>query len=123
MFTEYTNKTGACQPQTPIPEEASVLLFGNNDSMDVPNCQPTPEEFFNSFANSFLGEDNEDGLPEGPAEKPKYECMSVWYTETNPQTGQRMKYPWYCHDFRNCYVCHTKRRTDFQSQLINALRP
>lgn len=125
----YTNKTGACATQTPKPvEEPSVLLFGNNDTPSFENCQvnckinnSAEQDRINDIF-SFLGDDVEEGLPEGPAEKPKYECMSVWYTETNPQTGQRMKYPWYCHDFRNCYVCHTKRRTDFQSQLINALQ-
>ncbi len=83
----------------------------------------TPEEKMRAMFADLIDEDNPgpsipvDGENE---DKPKRPCMSVWYSEPSLQNGDRIKYPWYCHDFRNCPTCHMKREEELMGRIAYA---
>jgi hypothetical protein len=85
-------------------------------------CQITQEKEPPVFdLNDFLGEESTIKIPDGENDdKPKRPCMSVWYSEPSLQNGERIKYPWYCHDFRNCPTCHMKRQEELMGRIAYA---
>lgn len=94
--------------------------------MNTEVCQIVSEESLaklKEFVESFVDMEG-PSIPipvDGEGEdKPKRSCMSVWYSEPSLQNGDRIKYPWYCHDFRNCPTCHMKRQEELMGRIAYA---